>query len=47
MTRPSAKMWALWALGGVLVAAALACNAAGLRSDEGTPATVAAVDATI
>ena len=47
MTRPSAKMWALWALGGVLVAAALACNAAGLRSDEGTQATVAAVYATI
>lgn len=47
MKQPSPKMWALWALGGALAAAALACNAAGLRSEEGSQATVAAVYGTI
>lgn len=40
-------MWAVWALALVLIAASLACNAAALRPEEGSEATVAAVYGTI
>lgn len=47
MTRLSPRRWAVWLLAMVLVSAALACNAAGLSSGEGSEATVESVYATI